>query len=564
MKKNQPWLARWWVLLAILVQNGICRQEDERTQFLYLDNPAAENVVRDYQHHMHDPHDQRVEETDAVHATDPRPFFLRNTYPAHRVVEFYSPWCGHCQTFAARYIQTAQEVLRRVQSSSAAPVEFYAVSCSEHHHLCQENNIRSYPVIRAFAAHSENPIPLEIFTLKTIDQALNLGIHISIAQPEVSVGVESATMGLAMGEPRQDEHVTKLDILGATMNNMRRTRTDVYKDAALSFTHSLEHHIYADDQQSLTPEQAAAFSEWLDLLYWTLPPTWMLHALINDLRQNINNVVQSKRALLQIVEMHYGVVHESSNRNVQWSNTCRRKGDEEGFSCGLWCLFHIMSIGVSERHRAVLGGRDRVSTKHAAKTLRDYVEHFGSWCPECRDEFIRSFDSCAYNRCRRFRQFTSGKKPPAETSWKEFPIWVWQVHNGINEQIVSNTIWSEHRRKATSTLLAAARWPSKSSCPSCSNARGRWDEEQVLSSLKDEYWPGGILNFRYVVLDKKNGTQDESRETSSERLLYSGILLLLALLAYAFSRFNRRLQLRKTGYHKKYDPPHHPPHRHKI
>ena len=76
--------------------------------------------------------------------------------------------------------------------------------------------------------------------------------------------------------------------LGATQDGYHHTRTDVHRDAALSLTYALESCIYWDDNNNspLSFEEASALNEWLDLLHWTLPPTWMVHTLISYLRCN--------------------------------------------------------------------------------------------------------------------------------------------------------------------------------------------------------------------------------------------------------------------------------------
>jgi thiol-disulfide isomerase/thioredoxin len=561
------------LLLLVVPKFNLARQEDERSKFLYINNPEAKEVVFDYQSHMHAPHfvleeisekhRQFSEKLHELNSTEHsvQPFFLREDYPIPRIVQFYSPWCGHCQQFAPRYISIAKDVLGRIPRYH---LEFYAVSCSEHHALCMAETIHSYPTIRAYNAYEKESTQLKTFTSASIDKILNLGL---------------IKQGLSLSDNEEEETATdgklvpKLDILGATSDSYRHTRTDVYRDAALSFTYSLQNHIFEEGQLNLTSKQADALREWLDLLYWTLPPTWMVHALINDLRRNFNEIVHNKALLLQLVKIHQPVVHDK--KDMQWSQGCRHgDGLVESFSCGLWGLFHIASVGVPEQHHSVLGHRHRISTKHAAETLKDYITHFFGWCPQCREEFLQLYNSCAYGHCRRFRQ-SKGKKTPPDRTWQEFPVWLWQIHNDINVKLVTKSIEKAHKRAPTDAELEKARWPQRSVCHLCYNKKGSIGKaSHVYDFLKDEYWPSGIFNRRFMVLDK-GAAADISRYSIFLDLMYGislavfpdqvnviavagavfGVIVLLLVL-FLLRTFSNRLKMRRikhTGRHKKYD-----------
>ena len=560
------------------------READERSKFLYVHNTAARDVIWDYEPHMHAPHFV-IEDRSEAHAdfanriaqmnateTAVQPFFLREDYPIPRVVEFYSPWCGACQTFVPRYIAVAREVLNRLPPYH---LEFYAVSCSEHQQLCHSESIRGHPTTRAFKAYSQEYVDLHSFTVQSIDDALELDLkHKSVADADgkaLPIGDESKDEELL---PSEDQNIRTLDILGATTDGYRHTRTDVYRDAALSFTYALENYIYEGGQVKLLPEQARALSEWFDLLYWTLPPTWMLHALINDLRRNIDDVVNSKSRLLEIVKSHHGVVHE--RKHMQWSQGCRNgEGVVASFSCGLWCLFHIVSVGVPERHASVLGQRHRVSTQHAADTLMDYMRYFFNWCPQCREQALQLHNSCAFNSCRRFRQrHKHSQKRPPESSWAEFPIWVWQFHNSINEKLMAKEASKLYGRKPSKAEIHLSRWPPKDACFLCYRDNGSWNQHHVLKYLKEEYWPAGVTNFRFVVLDKKPARKPRRYwYTATQEYFYDimyfitpkspyaamsiGTAIIAGISSYfALAATRKRLRLRtirRTGRHKKYD-----------
>lgn len=347
----------------------------------------------------------------------------------------------------------------------------------------------------------------------------------------------------------------EIDILGASTANRKHTRSDLYNDAALSFTRVLKTGVYPKGQarSPLQSPQREAFREWIDLLYWTLPPTWKLHTLINDVRLNVDHALGGSDYLSDIVDRH----HEVVNENVKgWSDSCRKgqKDKDAGYTCGLWSLLHIMSVGVLERHSAVLGGRDRVSTRHAADTLAGFVSNFFDWCDACQTNFAAMYGKCGYNHCKRFRQGGKNNRvPPAKETWKEFPLWLWEVHNGVNERVAKEEAERHNGRKATIAELENTKWPSRDACRHCYRKDGKFDEEEVLSYLKAEYWPGGVQNFRFVVLDKKKNVPVDDNYGMSRMLPTVVFISSVAAIGVVSAWAWRRRMLAVTGRHKKFE-----------
>ena len=320
---------------------------------------------------------------------------------------------SHCQYFKTKYIALANEINRRLPDDQPE-INFHAVSCSVYHWVCLQNHVKGFPTIVAFKANSAVPTQLKEKGMTADSIAETLGVHLN------AHGARDDSEGAELEGGSDEYHA--VDILGASMDGLARTRDTVYKDAALSFTHALKTEIFpkrgGEFSSSLDSTQQEVFSDWIDLLYWALPPTWILHTLINDIRNNIDSVMISEENLMFMVEKHQDVVNGG---NMRWSQQCSKGDERAGYSCGLWSLFHITSIGVNERHRAVLGAQDQVSTKFVAQTTRNYIDHFFS-CGQCREYFVAMFDSCGFDHCSRFRQ--PQKLPPPE-SWREFALWLW-------------------------------------------------------------------------------------------------------------------------------------------
>lgn len=432
---------------------------------------------------------------------------------------------SHCQSYKSKFIDIAKETNLRT-AEGQPEITFHAISCSVYHWVCVQNNIKGFPTLLAFKANSAEPQLLKDPSPDDIAKA---------------VGVTLNSPDQDYARTRNDDAFRPVDILGASMDGMVRTKDAVFVDAALSFIHALKTEIFTTENPHLIWEQRETFSDWIDLLYWALPPTWILHTLINDLRNNIEAVMKSKENLLHIVDKHIDVV---TGGRTSWSHQCSRGKEGQGYSCGLWSLFHILSIGVIERHRAVLGARDQITTSFVAKTLRDYIENFFG-CESCQQYFIGMYDHCGFNHCKRFKQ---PKKLPPPESWNQLALWLFEVHNDVNLKVLEAEA-SRKGRALSKQKKEESAWPSTELCLDCKDRRGKWNSDAVLTHLKKQYWPGGVQNFRYIVLKKKVTTDDESSWLTE--LIENSVFV--ALCAGIVIWCSRKQYVSFTGRHKKYE-----------
>jgi len=522
---------------TIVLETTFGREADDRSRFLYADDPNA-SIILEYQLHNAPSADYSGDERKQAAKRPPgaeydeekhiKPYFL-SPENGPRVVEYYSPWCGHCQAYKPKYIALAKEINRRLPDDQME-VNFHAVSCSVHHWVCMQNNVKGFPTIVAFRADSAEPQKLKRVTAETVAEAV--GVRLLAHDP----------LSNSADEDEGDEEIRPVDILGASLNGLARTRETVYKDAALSFTYALRTGIYPKhSHHPLEDTQKEVFSDWIDLLYWTLPPTWILHTLINDLRINMDSVVVSKENLLEIVDKHQEVVN---GKHLKWSDQCAKGVEGAGYPCGLWSLFHIVSIGVVERHKAVLGSREEVSTQHVALTLRNYIENFFA-CEACRQYFTDMHDSCGFDHCKRFKQ---SLQLPSEESWGQFALWLFEVHNDINMKLIEEE-WKREGKDVSELKSNLALWPSQEECPGCRDKNGKWDKDVVLKHLKKSYWPAGVQNFRFVVLKKKDRVQDEKTSWSG---LFENFVYIAAMSGFIIWCMKKQY-ISLTGRHKKYE-----------
>ncbi|EJY57878.1 AAEL017390-PA [Aedes aegypti] len=61
------------------------------------------------------------------------------------LVEFYAPWCPHCQEFAPRYLKAAQ-AMARINPN----VKFAKIDATKETQLAEEHDIQRYPTLKLF------------------------------------------------------------------------------------------------------------------------------------------------------------------------------------------------------------------------------------------------------------------------------------------------------------------------------------------------------------------------------------------------------------------------------
>ena len=65
------------------------------------------------------------------------------------VVEFYAPWCGHCQQLAPEY-QKAAKALKGI-------IGVGGINCDEEKQLCGQFGIKGFPTIKIFSSNKNKP-----------------------------------------------------------------------------------------------------------------------------------------------------------------------------------------------------------------------------------------------------------------------------------------------------------------------------------------------------------------------------------------------------------------------
>lgn len=339
------------------------KEKDEKEDYLYYGRDDS-YPVQDY----------RVEPGTNPQVAKHAPFIYDDNVPA-RVVEFYAPWCPHCRHFRDHYIQFAKQITT-LGDENDSKITVHSVSCVVHRPLCHEFNVHSYPKILLFKAGEHNyTSEASYFSLHPFQIMNDLGVHLD------ALKLEPKTTTTTDNEEAKKKQVDGTDsgAVKTTTNdqqhNQQRNKVDVFNDAHLSLVFALKNGVYMANGPLQSNKTIDALRDWIDLLQVALPPTWgKVQNLVADLKHNFDAIIQSEDNLVSIVDKY-------PTPSSTWSASCTHGEEGMGYTCGLWQLFHIITVGVVEWNLMITtdddGSKELLqSTVHAALTIRNFIENF--------------------------------------------------------------------------------------------------------------------------------------------------------------------------------------------
>ena len=449
------------------------------------------------------------------------------------------PWCPHCQHFAPKYVKFARR-MHEIVKPYGMQLDFYAVSCVANKKLCKQEEIKGYPTIKVFPAGSNNATVAKYYDLHPFLVLRDIGLEVDqvdIADTE-KTGEEQKERHLKMRGKGNDSKQFTL----ALPNAPKRTKTEIYADAYRSFHFAMKTGVFMTNGP-LPNKTVPVLHDWLDLLQNVLPPTWNIHPLIRRLLDEFDTITQGEDQMMEVLDQFPPASNE-------WSLSCTHGVEAMGYTCGLWELFHITTVGVVEYNDQVVvdDAYSFYMTEQVADVLRNYISNFFG-CEVCRMNFLQAYDNCALDRCNRL-QATVGDL----SAWKQLPLWLFETHNAVNVRLMKEQA-ERDGHETTFQDEMNAQWPSRLECPKCWKQDGSWDEEIAYLYVFDQYWPDDgrtsqstrrALFQATINIDPED--MDDELSFLSSLLKFGPILILLVVVGYFYKK---RTDVVKTGRHKR-------------
>lgn len=402
------------------------------------------------------------------------PQFLQED-EVNRVVEFYAPWCGHCIHFKPKYIKIARDV------NEVIPLVFHAVSCQAHKEICRKQNIQGYPTVKWFPANSSVG---QVINGRKISSEYILSEYLHVHKPVIDQIRNGASKSF-LRQPKisQEGSLISKEVSKTTPN---MDTFHVFHDASLSFYYTMRNSVFMTDNP-LSEKQANALHSWLVILSKVLPVT--MKEVKNDanvLLASFNNILKSEENMLKHIMEH--------NPSHRWTTNCSHGKDGAGYTCGLWQLFHIITVSTIEWNIKARQ-EDFISPTHVASAIRNFVEHFFA-CDECRTNFLKMYDECKYGLCNHL--YVTVSKNDGEESWEWLPLWLWQAHNDVNIRLFHEEREDNGHPQTAPMEDKAHLWPSKNDCADCWLKKSDWNQEEVMKHLRKVYWSNEPYDIQII------------------------------------------------------------------
>lgn len=482
--------------------------------------------------------------TGKKHLENNKPNFLYKGDQGYRIVNFYGHWCNTCKNFKPHFVSFAQRVIQLAAQQNQT-VKIYGVSCHPNRRLCRAVAASGFPIIRLLRPGATiTGIDLKHTEINPVKALQKMGMELDLKDIDDSWDTTFQDNQVSQWQRMMET------IFGKSANSIqyhRRTRDELKADIHLSFDFAMRDGVFSSDA-ALTEKASKALKDWLKLLHKTLPESWEIHNLLETLIRDFNYVSRHESYL-------YSILDQFPPDSSVWSPACSHGDPDAGYTCGLWELFHSMTVGLVD-YNGLVHEKRRIATEDAAHTLRDYVENFFG-CVECRNNFLTMYDSCAHDRCNRLVTDVTGLPEEKQRIWAQMPLWLFEAHNAVNVRLMKERAQRENREPTLQNEIDVL-WPPKRDCSPCwksdrETGKVSWNETNVYKWLLLEYGlrdvNSGKLREELLGLT----TTEEAEKNRKQRQI--GISTSSALMAFCFV-FLLGTKMRKrrvTGRRKKDD-----------
>lgn len=209
----------------------------------------------------------------------------------------------------------------------------------------------------------------------------------------------------------------------------------------------------------------------------------------------------------------------------QWL-ACRGSSSAfRGYPCGLWKLFHFLTVNSAEQN---------LNNNHA-----DPLEVLG-----VMHGYVKNFFGC-HDCSQHFQEMAVRREMRNVSSLDSSVMWLWMAHNEVNKRLAGDQTEDPEYPKV--------QFPAKERCPMCRNADNTWNLLEVLRYVKHVY--SGI-NVRYIGADTTvlHGGLEGKPVSSGSSSVFKALDMSMCFILYVCSFLLLAVLIRmflKRGYRKK-------------
>lgn len=155
----------------------------------------------------------------------------------------------------------------------------------------------------------------------------------------------------------------------------------------------------------------------------------------------------------------------------QWLGCSGSSAKYRGYPCGVWKLFHYLTVNSAEQN----SGKTDANPREVLEAMLGYIKNFFG-CADCSKHFQ---EMAVKNDLKSVSELNSSV------------IWLWIAHNEVNKRLAGDATEDPEHPKV--------QFPSAEACPKCKDGE-KWNFVEVLNYLRHMY---SSINVRYLGADTK-------------------------------------------------------------
>jgi len=370
------------------------------------------------------------------------------------IIDFYAPWCPHCNHFAP----DMERLALAIQKSARPKLEAAVVDCVAHGDVCRKFNVNSIPQLmygQGKAVINQDLSKIQTVQVpnrsaetvaKWIEDQSNQEFRIDLSQ----VSKEAITKQLLAKEGANNyKKPGNASIAGGDL-------WDAKLAAAMLIRTVFEVQTFKDYKESEADEAKTMLFRTLNLLSNHFPDsTGKCRSSFSKLSQNLSSgwrtylIQQSyttwdKKHKTDIVvdpdmvEKDWQICDEDWNQFGKGWGACRGSWPQKrGYTCGLWTLMHFLAAGSTDDTAA-----------NNTDILRSMINQFFN-CQDCKEHF----GQISYDR----NQIKTKQ---------DMQLWWWHAHNQVNERVMK----IEAEEGDGDPVYPKSLWPTQELCAECRKA----------------------------------------------------------------------------------------------
>ncbi|KAL7674523.1 hypothetical protein ACOME3_000800 [Neoechinorhynchus agilis] len=168
-----------------------------------------------------------------------------------------------------------------------------------------------------------------------------------------------------------------------------------------------------------------------------------------------------KHAKSTVLEYHQHEIYTRYFPPLRWINCLGSKPMYRGYPCGVWTLFHTLSVRLANQFTKE-SFQDKSEAVKMFNSIRNYMSHFFG-CEECVQHFLEG------------TQQYIGRIENGD----DLVLILWKGHNRANGFLSGALTEDPYAPKC--------QFPNRIDCPRCRDSKGQWIESEVLKFLKYHY-----------------------------------------------------------------------------